>query len=1504
MSQDSWARQGPSATDPDRCAAAHVRPHSISPRPDLGGAAHAAAIAPVSLADYTSPASPSILLSPSTPEFPAVELPGDSADGDLACQDPEQPPLGFHSENGNGQMDNKLRHSLMLLDSRLAELENLGSSAKPPDKATLPVVRHRVSMEIPLPQADGVDEEDCGPVNVSHEDGLEIRRRTQQLIHPRPAPFLDKFMLARTCSSLNHGDREMSTRSLVSVASGVSTHGSSEDAFDIVDFPSIDQLDLDPQYGLGLAAATRLPASPPAQSSGSLAFPAPPPNIPRVPLESVSTTDSQEHSMREDEMFEQLHSLGQTSGVQGLGLFSEGYASRTPSHVACSDTDGDSRSLCSNFSSLGDSTLASSYAPTFENVQSTMSSKIEHSTPVPVLPLYARRAANGSVNVPAPPPIVTSHVESNVGLHTTLGSPFSLQHEMSPSPGSLSPYSFVESPSQSAPSCPSSPHLPCSPSRQDIGFAELHQASLGLLGAFDDGGIPMWQIQPEDEYSRTRSATTTDKQQKTKHDLLPAGGSHNRSPATKQPVPSKPSRAFSTPSGFPASSPSEFSPLGALRRLSSFQIVRKRKSDVQLGAKTTRPVLSKPKSEAALSSLFREHLDHPQDNNENILPNDQSRNRLGKISNRSKSSPRLSKLASAYSKLDAPVLAPPSKPSESAASPRAVSSDSEDNVRSRKQPSANPTRKRFSILLPKQFSSPRSTVVPPVPQTPTQPPTEQRVPIQNVLVAFDRVETSTPVKSPQGDVIAGSDPSTAASPPKTNDSTATVTTTCVHTVDSPGQGGPAAATDEDVLPRLAPIGTIESDADIDCPITLTTFLDVVTDISTNSLFTRVQSDSLTSNRSPALVKDSLPPLGDRTNRSHPTSLARLENTKSFPLWSDAEDLVVVPQHIAVFPVRLPAPTMHALAQAGTEADAEAEQDDYGGDSESDEDRPLGVTVPGALTAQKSLRKSISKKAKSRTREDPFEFENVASTMPSTSSSQRHAPPVPVHPQPQSLVRKGQAEPRSSCPPQASEGHDSFLPQTDASIARRANSNGMKRSPSTPLDPMIADSALTIDSPVLTHEPLPRQSSAGPNATRLRSLSKPARLQEAVDDAVAAPSIRGPPLNAPPRSTPPPVPTAVRAPLNRRPSLHPDIASLQSTAMQRQSSSSSAKSSSTSLSSSAHAQAPTTMAQRPSAGGRSRSGTVACAASAALEWRVYLENYGAKHLTVKIRDRTTAGEVVTYARGRGALEHGLESEGGWALWEVWQELGLERPIREYELLNDIVRSFDEKSAGFVLRRTKLWPILSAHARPHACPPKSAQVQLEVKKGKWSKRNLSLRDGTLSHSKSDKGKDSIILCQLSNFAAFFVDPTVPQRLKAPRPHVFAMKSRLTRANFEEVSQFCVFVSVKSQEDLDSWIAAITESGNEQMRQREHAVLATSGKLDLPTSPLLASGSITSGTMSLPVNEPPAQSLADTAQPRSFLTRQGSARPAPAILARTGDQLPSRRPSSSKPLIDLSH
>ncbi|KAH6888862.1 hypothetical protein BKA70DRAFT_1442925 [Coprinopsis sp. MPI-PUGE-AT-0042] len=115
--------------------------------------------------------------------------------------------------------------------------------------------------------------------------------------------------------------------------------------------------------------------------------------------------------------------------------------------------------------------------------------------------------------------------------------------------------------------------------------------------------------------------------------------------------------------------------------------------------------------------------------------------------------------------------------------------------------------------------------------------------------------------------------------------------------------------------------------------------------------------------------------------------------------------------------------------------------------------------------------------------------------------------------------------------------------------------------------------------------------------------------------------------------------------------------------------------------------------------------------------------------VEISSSTTAGDVIELLDEQGALK-GIIGTGGWMVWEVAQDFGMERPIRSFEILFDIQ---------------------ARSAIPGFAPIHSGYVEWESKKGKWSKRWMELREHCIWLSKRE-GKDEVMLCSLSSFDAY--------------------------------------------------------------------------------------------------------------------------------------------------------
>ncbi|KAK4698636.1 hypothetical protein P7C70_g7637, partial [Phenoliferia sp. Uapishka_3] len=525
----------------------------------------------------------------------------------------------------------------------------------------------------------------------------------------------------------------------------------------------------------------------------------------------------------------------------------------------------------------------------------------------------------------------------------------------------------------------------------------------------------------------------------------------------------------------------------------------------------------------------------------------------------------------------------------------------------------------------------------------------------------------------------------------------------------------------------------------------------------------------------------------------------------------------------------------SLRSAGTQAsqaglEEESDSDEDMGLEVADDDVPLG-TMPGALKMQKSLRLTARKP------------KTAAQAEASATRAQRRLPKkdltIVVKPDPLPPIiasALSPTPPTSRLPPAHNvptrantmlAGH-SLLPHTDAAVIRRGATDF--QCPSPPLTPIVAQSSLTMDAPT---RPKPTKSSTLdvlPSFTRKRP---PLVVNTTTGRRASHDS------SPPPRSPLSPTQAATPRPLHCP---HP-------------------------LSSSQRVPVPAVQPTAPVMERNATSQTSATSSKASpprganTEHRVFINNH-TTHIMVTVSSTTRCGEVVAGAKARGALVGGTDAEGGWALFEICRNMGLgrplnpfsdplnlakprfpvaERPIREYEILDDVVKSWHQEANILIIRRTTLWPVLSSHLRPQPSQPRSDWVQFETKKGKWSKRFLTLKDAGLSHSKSDKGKDPTQICQLTAFDVFFVAQHVIDRLKAPKPFVFALKSLLPRVHYEKEEEYCYFVSVKTAEELHSWMKSITEARNSIVRAREATVLGKPGQASpsastAPSAPLV--------------------------------------------------------------------
>lgn len=234
-----------------------------------------------------------------------------------------------------------------------------------------------------------------------------------------------------------------------------------------------------------------------------------------------------------------------------------------------------------------------------------------------------------------------------------------------------------------------------------------------------------------------------------------------------------------------------------------------------------------------------------------------------------------------------------------------------------------------------------------------------------------------------------------------------------------------------------------------------------------------------------------------------------------------------------------------------------------------------------------------------------------------------------------------------------------------------------------------------------------------------------------------------------------------------------------------------------------------------------------------------QRFAVVEVPVSARARDLALEVVE--RERLPMD---DSKGGWVVFDCSSELGIERPLREYEIITEVVNVRGHpKTDYFLIKRTELSPYLSMRSVPSSSPALAGFVYVQDRKKKWNKRWLELRDHGLYHAKNEKGKDEMSICQISSFDVYLVDSSA---VKMPKANGFALRSQNPITMFEKPDQdyihyFCLTDPAAHRD----WVRATLNARSYMLRQ-EKAVLFQADSSSNDQGPA-SSGTATSGGLS---------------------------------------------------------
>lgn len=172
-----------------------------------------------------------------------------------------------------------------------------------------------------------------------------------------------------------------------------------------------------------------------------------------------------------------------------------------------------------------------------------------------------------------------------------------------------------------------------------------------------------------------------------------------------------------------------------------------------------------------------------------------------------------------------------------------------------------------------------------------------------------------------------------------------------------------------------------------------------------------------------------------------------------------------------------------------------------------------------------------------------------------------------------------------------------------------------------------------------------------------------------------------------------------------------------------------------------------------------------------------------------------------------------------LLESYTPLGLERRIRRYEHVRDIMNSWDRDTQNALILQASDSPgydhDLDATSVPKECPEDTMVYMYHSQKpGKWNKRHITLLStGQIFLSKKQGAKvtdkDSLSICHLSDFDIY--TPTQQQQrknLRPPKKYCYAIKSQQKTTMFLNSENYVHFFSAEDRKEAEKWYDAVQQ------------------------------------------------------------------------------------------------
>lgn len=164
-----------------------------------------------------------------------------------------------------------------------------------------------------------------------------------------------------------------------------------------------------------------------------------------------------------------------------------------------------------------------------------------------------------------------------------------------------------------------------------------------------------------------------------------------------------------------------------------------------------------------------------------------------------------------------------------------------------------------------------------------------------------------------------------------------------------------------------------------------------------------------------------------------------------------------------------------------------------------------------------------------------------------------------------------------------------------------------------------------------------------------------------------------------------------------------------------------------------------------------------------------------------------------------------------LLETYGPLALERPLRRYEHIRDVMNSWDSDTQNHlvILPHSECAATGLEQSDAPSAQPSYTTLQLyhSRRPGKWEKHWMYLRnDGQVTASNKENDGNAMNMFHLSDFDVYMPTRKETKRLRPPKKICFAIKSQQRSIMFESTENFVHFFATNDKAIADQWYNAV--------------------------------------------------------------------------------------------------